>query len=116
MANGDPQRYAQIASLAAFTVAALCLIAWEFRRSAIVKLICGTILVGFNHAENEELPGVIAFRPEASLIYVNVAAVRESVLNRLEAAGRSNIQLLVCDLSTSPYVDLRLAHAAPAAF
>jgi sulfate permease, SulP family len=47
MANGDPQRYAQIASLAAFTVAALCLIAWAFRLSAIVKLISGTILVGF---------------------------------------------------------------------
>ena len=28
MADGDAQRYAQIASLAAFTVAALCLIAW----------------------------------------------------------------------------------------
>ena len=28
MADGDAQRYMQIASLTAFTVAALCLIAW----------------------------------------------------------------------------------------
>ena len=58
------------------------------------------------HPENEALPGVIAFRPEASLIYVNADAVLESVLNRLEAAGPSHIRLLVCDLSASPYVDL----------
>src|SRR3954467_4773939 len=31
MAEGDPQRYAQIASLAAFTVALLCLISWLFQ-------------------------------------------------------------------------------------
>ena len=58
------------------------------------------------HPENEALPGVIAFRPEASLIYVNADAVLELVLNRLEAAGPSHIRLLVCDLSASPYVDL----------
>jgi SulP family sulfate permease len=47
MADGDAQRYAQIASLAAFTVAALCLIAWLLRLSALVKLISDSILVGF---------------------------------------------------------------------
>jgi hypothetical protein len=31
MAGGDTQRYAEIASLTGFTVAALCIIAW-FRR------------------------------------------------------------------------------------
>ena len=41
------------------------------------------------HPENEPLPGVIAFRPEASLIYVNADAVLESVLNRLREAGPS---------------------------
>src|SRR5207253_9334115 len=56
--------------------------------------------------ENEVLPGVIAFRPEASLIYVNADAVLESVLTRLRAAGPSNIRLIVCDLSASPYLDL----------
>jgi len=47
MAAGDPQRYVQIASLAAFTVAALCLIAWLLRLSVLVKLISDSILVGF---------------------------------------------------------------------
>src|SRR5712672_196267 len=47
MADGDAQRYAQIASLAGFTVAALCLFAWTLRLSALVKLISDSILVGF---------------------------------------------------------------------
>jgi len=47
MAEGDVQRYAQIASLTAFTVAMLCLFAWLLRLSALVKLISDSILVGF---------------------------------------------------------------------
>jgi MFS superfamily sulfate permease-like transporter len=47
MADGDAQRYAQIASLAGFTVAALCLIAWLLRLSVLVQLIGDSILVGF---------------------------------------------------------------------
>src|SRR5262245_23875237 len=47
MADGDAQRYAQIASLTAFTVAALCLIAWALRLSVLVKLISDSVLVGF---------------------------------------------------------------------
>jgi sulfate permease, SulP family len=59
------------------------------------------------HPENEELPGVIAFRPEASLIYANCDAVLETVLKHLSAAiGMPNIRLMICDLSASPYIDL----------
>ena len=47
MARGDPARYAEIASLAAFAVAVLCVIAWTFRLSVLVKLISDSILVGF---------------------------------------------------------------------
>src|ERR1700757_651661 len=47
MAEGDAQRYAQIASLVAFTVAALSLCAWLLRLSVLVKLISNSILVGF---------------------------------------------------------------------
>src|SRR6478672_5551083 len=47
LAAGDAIRYAQIASLAAFTVALLCLIAWLFRLSMLVRLISDSILVGF---------------------------------------------------------------------
>jgi high affinity sulfate transporter 1 len=64
------------------------------------------------HPENEPLPGAIAFRPEAALIYVNADAVLESVLGRLRAAP--DTRLIVCDLSASPFVDLagsRMLHA-----
>ena len=47
LAAGDAVRYAQIASLAAFAVATLCLIAWLFRLSILVRLISDSILVGF---------------------------------------------------------------------
>ena len=56
--------------------------------------------------ENEPLPGVIVFRPEASLIYVNADAVRESVIDRLGQQAPAAIRLIVCDLSASPYLDL----------
>jgi len=62
------------------------------------------------HPDNEQLPGVIAFRPEASLIYINADAVLEAVLARLQEAGPSDIRLVVCDLSTSPYIDLAGSH------
>jgi sulfate permease, SulP family len=58
------------------------------------------------HPENEALTGVIAFRPEASLIYVNADAVPEAVFSRLREAGPSVIRLAICDLSASPYMDL----------
>ena len=47
LAGGDAVRYAQIASLAAIAVAVLCLIAWLFRLSILVRLISDSILVGF---------------------------------------------------------------------
>jgi sulfate permease, SulP family len=58
------------------------------------------------HPENEPLPNMIAFRPEASLLYVNADSVLESVLHHLEETDPSKIQLVVCDLSASPYIDL----------
>jgi SulP family sulfate permease len=56
------------------------------------------------HPENEPLLNVIAFRPEASLFYVNAESVLEAVSERLQAS--SDIRLVVCDLSASPYIDL----------
>ena len=58
------------------------------------------------HPENELLPGVVAFRPEASLIYVNADAVLEAVLQHLREDGSPRIHLIVCDLSASPFIDL----------
>src|SRR5258706_3693340 len=54
----------------------------------------------------EPLEGGVAFRPEASLLYVNADAVLGSVLNRLHQTTSSRIRLAVCDLSAAPYVDL----------
>jgi high affinity sulfate transporter 1 len=47
MAAGDATRYAQIASLAALTVALLCLFSWLLRLSVLVRLISDSVLVGF---------------------------------------------------------------------
>jgi high affinity sulfate transporter 1 len=58
------------------------------------------------HPENEMLPGVVAFRPEASLIYINADSVREALLERLRAQGAAGVRLVVCDLSASPFLDL----------
>lgn len=58
------------------------------------------------HPDNEDLPAVIAFRPEASLLYINADSVLEAVLQRLRAAKPSSVRLVICDLSASPHVDL----------
>jgi sulfate permease, SulP family len=58
------------------------------------------------HPENEPLASAIAFRPEASLVYVNADTVREAVLRHLREADSSAIRLAVCDLSAAPYMDL----------
>jgi len=47
LAAGDAVRYGQIASFAAFAVALLCLVAWVFRLSMLIRLISDSILVGF---------------------------------------------------------------------
>ena len=57
------------------------------------------------HPENEPLTQAIAFRPEASLLYVNADSVLDSVSRRLRET-KSPVRLVVCDLSASPYVDL----------
>ena len=40
------------------------------------------------------------------MLYVNAESVLEAVSSRLETQGPSNIRLVVCDLSASPYIDL----------
>ncbi len=55
--------------------------------------------------DNEPIPGLLAFRCEASLLYFNVEKVRSAVQAALRAAP-TPVRLVVCDLSTSPYVDM----------
>ena len=56
------------------------------------------------HSDNEPIPHAIAFRPEASLLYVNAEAVLNAVSDHLR--NSRDVHLVVCDLSASPYVDL----------
>ncbi len=58
------------------------------------------------HPENEPLVGVLAFRPESSLLYLNADYVLAQVLAKLEAEGPNEIRNVVCDLSASPRIDL----------
>jgi len=47
MAQGDPQRWADIAALTALVVAVMCVLAWLLRLSSLVNFISETILLGF---------------------------------------------------------------------
>jgi SulP family sulfate permease len=62
------------------------------------------------HPENEQLSDIIAFRPEASLLYYNADSVLETTVQHLELRGPASIRLVVCDLSASPHVDLAGSH------
>jgi SulP family sulfate permease len=57
------------------------------------------------NADNEAVPGALLFRVEASLLYFNVEHVRDAVWQRIRTAP-GPLNLVVCDLSTSPTVDL----------
>jgi high affinity sulfate transporter 1 len=57
------------------------------------------------HADNERIEGVLAFRVESSLLYFNVENVVRTVLDHLRV-DEPRARLVLCDLSTSPYVDL----------
>jgi high affinity sulfate transporter 1 len=56
------------------------------------------------HPDNELIPGVLIFRVEASLLYFNADHVRNIVWPRTFAVDST--RLVVCDLSSSPYVDV----------
>ncbi|WP_106309201.1 SulP family inorganic anion transporter [Paraburkholderia sp. BL18I3N2] len=57
------------------------------------------------HAENEPIAHVLTVRVEASLLYFNVEHVRETVWRRIRTASEP-VELVICDLSASPVVDL----------
>ena len=57
------------------------------------------------HPDNEAVPGVLMFRVEASLLYFNVEHVRDTVWQGIRSTA-GPLSLVVCDLSTSPVVDL----------
>jgi MFS superfamily sulfate permease-like transporter len=57
------------------------------------------------HPDNEPISGALLFRTEASLLYFNADYVRDTVMKRVAEMG-SSLRVVICDLSTSPYVDL----------
>jgi MFS superfamily sulfate permease-like transporter len=50
------------------------------------------------------MPGVLAFRVEASLVYFNVDHVLQTVLQRVQS--QPELERVVYDLSNTPYVDV----------
>jgi SulP family sulfate permease len=54
--------------------------------------------------EVEMLEGIVAFRPEASLLYINAEGVMETVLSHIH--GRPDVKAVVCGLSSSPFIDM----------
>lgn len=61
------------------------------------------------HTDNEPTPGILAFRVESSIVYFNSEHIFDAVLKRLNAASEPN-RLVICDLSTSPTIDMAGAH------
>jgi sulfate permease, SulP family len=57
------------------------------------------------HPDNELYPGLFLFRVEAPLLYFNVDTIEKTVLDRVKASALP-VHLVVCDLSTSPYIDM----------
>jgi SulP family sulfate permease len=58
------------------------------------------------HPENELLSGVLAFRPEGSLLYLNADYVLGQVMAKLGKPEGKDVRSVVCDLSASPRIDL----------
>ena len=57
------------------------------------------------HSDNEPTPGVLPFRVESGIVYFNAEHVFDTVIARIDAT-REPIRLAVCDLSTSPTMDI----------
>ncbi len=61
------------------------------------------------HPDNELIPGVLIFRPEAALIYFNVDHIRDTIADRVRAEPDAP-KLVIIDLSAAAVVDLQSAH------
>ena len=56
------------------------------------------------HPNNERLPGILIFRVEAPLLYFNWEHVHQVVWDHVQSS--STTQLVICDLSGAPFIDL----------
>lgn len=73
---------------------------------ALLGRIPGTIRFSDaeRHTKNELFPGLFLFRVEAPLLYFNVETIIDSLMKKI-ASQTVPVKLVVCDLSTSPYID-----------
>lgn len=62
------------------------------------------------HPDNEPVPGMALFRPEASLVYFNIEHVCDTIREHL-GSQKESPKLVVIDLSAAPTVDMQSAHA-----
>jgi len=60
--------------------------------------------------DNETIPGVAIFRPEASLLYFNVDHVCDHIVDRVRAEPAPP-RVVVLDLSAAAFVDLQSSHS-----
>ncbi len=94
--------------LAALACVALLLMRVSRPHVAFLGRIPGTQIYSDmeRHPDNEPPQRAVIVRPEGSLIYVNAAAVLDAIRSRLRVAEASDVRLLICDLSASPFIDL----------
>ncbi len=59
------------------------------------------------HPDNQQIPGVLIFRVESSLLYFNTEYVRQTVWAQVVRA--LELRVVICDLSNSPHVDVASA-------
>lgn len=57
------------------------------------------------HSTNEPISGIVAFRVESAIVYFNAEHVFDTVLARVDGLPEPP-RLAICDLSTSPMVDM----------
>jgi len=62
------------------------------------------------HPDNENLPGIAIFRPEASLLYFNIDHICDTIRERVRLSDPVP-KLVVVDLSAGAHMDMQSAHA-----
>lgn len=78
---------------------------------AVLGRIPGTIRFSDagRHASNQRFPGLLLFRVEAPLLYFNAENIFTTVIGYVQMQSPP-VRMVVCDLSTSPYIDASGAH------
>jgi SulP family sulfate permease len=57
------------------------------------------------HPDNQQIAGALVFRVESSVLYFNAEHVADTIRSKLQHSPQP-VQLVICDLSNVPYVDM----------